>query len=319
MLDFKSFDDRKSDVGDSATETKRSRKRKLEDIPAENTHKLLKMDERSVLGLDVVSPFYDYTDLWNRLVPFHVFMTEGFTPAKGESEETLELTKNLLDSAATLTQEFAKEVQATAGLRKEDSLLVQRLIYVNEKQAFDAEKGQSNLFPQQNFGANNPNAPPQPQYNMRFPQSVQSPYAKFPQANYGVLPSNLQTMGHGNPSVANSNMPPHFSVAPSVQYTPPTQFPTTPVQTPMSVQMYSHLQSGALPQAVQWPPRTGYVPNMELNPMQNALQSPMFSAHPGAMNYNQFSISPGAVVNLAGKPMTPTHMLDKRSVSTNGQ
>lgn len=67
----------------------RSRKRKLEAFatsPPEQTQKLLKMDERNALELDLVSPFCNYEDLCERLLPFHVFLT-NFTdlPCAGNS------------------------------------------------------------------------------------------------------------------------------------------------------------------------------------------------------------------------------------------
>lgn len=78
MLDF-SIESHTSEqnVAHQKTGNTFTRKRKFEVVPTmEHTHKLLKTDERSSLGLDLVSPFYDYYDLWNRLLPFHVFLSE---------------------------------------------------------------------------------------------------------------------------------------------------------------------------------------------------------------------------------------------------
>jgi hypothetical protein len=83
MFDSADFDEQNS------SEPRRSRKRKLEaPLSVEHAQKLLKTDERSALELDLVSPFYDYNDLWNRLIPFHVFLTDNALPSPPSEGKT---------------------------------------------------------------------------------------------------------------------------------------------------------------------------------------------------------------------------------------
>lgn len=192
---------------------------------------------------------------------------------------------------------------------------------------------------------------------MRFPgthaQPVQTQFSKLPAA-YALAPHQVvgqppqHTHLQSNPAVQVSNPTlvsttplfssnSHFSTPPTsvpAQLAPPTQPPTQTIQQAV---LQSHIlsqlqatqpptvQPPTIPQTVQWPPPrpANLLPTPGGMANADTLGSPVFvptSVIPSMVNFNPFSITPNAVVNLPGKPaLLPVHVLDKQGVASSGQ
>eukprot|EP01126_Amoeba_proteus_P056840 TRINITY_DN7199_c0_g2_i3.p1 TRINITY_DN7199_c0_g2~~TRINITY_DN7199_c0_g2_i3.p1 ORF type:complete len:408 (+),score=67.63 TRINITY_DN7199_c0_g2_i3:805-2028(+) len=150
-----------------------SRKRKLEGttLELERARKAIRFDELSVFDLDL-SPFSNLQEMWDRLLPFHVFLSEDVTDLQNKRE----LAEQLVSQSNSLINQFLKENSHAP----EEDLLIQRLLYANEKSTLDSMK---NPTTGTNAQVSYPNGSQPPPYG---PVRQSQPYPTAPQF-HGIL------------------------------------------------------------------------------------------------------------------------------------